>query len=116
MAGAGMPLPYVFRGSQLDTVRLEGIPLGLFEDTEYEEVALELEPGDFAVSVSDGFSESLDGQGEFYGDERLRDVLGGLRDASAQEILERLFDGVGSFCEGCPQGDDRTAVVLRVTE
>ena len=116
MAGAGMPLPYVFRGSQLDTVRLEGIPLGLFEDTEYEEVALELEPGDFAVSVSDGFSESLDGQGEFYGDERLRDVLGGLRDASAQEILERLFDGVGSFCEGCPQGDDRTAVVLRVTQ
>ena len=115
IAGAGMPFPHVHRRGESETVRLEGIPLGLFRDTEYDEVTLELEPGDFAVSVSDGFSESLNECGEAYGDKRLGDLLEGIHEESAEEILGKLFDSVGSFCEGCPQGDDRTAIVLRVT-
>ena len=115
IAGAGMPFPYVRRQGELRTVRLEGVPLGLFRDTGYDEVTLDLEPGDFAVSVSDGFSESLNERGEAYSDKRLGDLLEGIRGESAEEILGRLFDSVGNFCEGCPQDDDRTAVVLRVT-
>lgn len=116
IAGAGMPFPYVCRQGELEAIRVEGVPLGLFEDIGYEETALDLEPGDFAVSVSDGFSESLNECGETYSDERLGAVLEGIRTESAEEILGQLFDSVGNFCEGCPQDDDRTAVVLRVTE
>ena len=116
MSGAGMPFPYVCRGGALETVRLEGLPLGLFRDIRYDEVTLDLGPGDSVVTLSDGFSESLNECGESYGDERLGDVLRGTRNAPASVMLDRLFDGVRGFCDGCPPDDDRTAVILRVTE
>ncbi len=114
LAGAGLPFPLALRRGKIEAVRIEGIPLGLFADTEYAETALALEPGDFVVSVSDGFSESLDDSGQPYGDQRLADVVGSLRGSSADEVLEALFDDVGRFCGSCTQTDDRTAVVLRV--
>ncbi|MDE0123585.1 MAG: SpoIIE family protein phosphatase [Bryobacterales bacterium] len=116
MSGAGMPFPYVCRGGALETVRLEGLPLGLFRDIRYDEVTLDLGPGDSVVTLSDGFSESLNERGESYGDERLGDVLRGTWSAPASVMLDRLFDGVRGFCDGCPPDDDRTAVILRVTE
>lgn len=115
LAGAGMPAPYVFRMGRLDRIPLEGIPLGLFRGTAYDDVELDLEPGDFAVTVSDGFSDSLNARGETYGEDRLLQVLGTHRSASAQHILDRIFEDVGRFSGDCALSDDRTAVVMRVT-
>lgn len=114
LAGSGLPYPFVCRQGEIEAVRLEGLPLGLFPSIEYDETALHLEPGDFAVTVSDGFSESLDENGDPYGEQRLYSALTRLRHSSANEILQGIFDDVRQFCDGCTQTDDRTAVVLRV--
>ncbi len=115
LAGAGMPFPHLCRNGRVREIRLEGLPLGLFRSAQYDEVSLELQPGDFVVSVSDGIGESANHGNEPYGDERLRRVLEACRDASAAAILERVFDDLERFSAGCAQVDDRTAVVLRVT-
>ena len=115
MAAAGMPAPYVLRNGQLSRVQLEGFPLGLFRGATYEDVTLELQPGDLAVTFTDGFNETVNTDGATYGDDRLERVLRSHQNDSAQAILDRLFDDVSRFCEHCPQADDRTAVVLRVT-
>lgn len=115
ISGAGLPSPYLFRWGRLQRVRLEGIPLGLFRGISYEERSFRLEPGDWAVTVSDGFNDTVNDEDEAYGETRLMEVLQEARNASAQTILERLFDDVRKFCKRCPQADDRTAVVLRVT-
>ena len=115
MTGAGMPFPFVCRNGDVETVELEGVPLGLFRNIGYEETGIELSPGDFAISVSDGVSETVNSDGEWYGEGRLRRVLAASRGAPARAILERVFDELDGFCEGCSQSDDRTAVVLRVT-
>jgi sigma-B regulation protein RsbU (phosphoserine phosphatase) len=116
MSGAGMPFPYVSRQGRLDRIPLEGVPLGLFRGIAYDEVALELEPGDFAVTVSDGFSDSLNADGESYGEDRLLRVLAAHLSEPAETVLDRIFEDVGRFSEGCAPADDRTAVVLRVTD
>ena len=116
MASAGMPPPYVARDGRLDRIRLAGVPLGLLGGSEYDEVDFELAPGDFAVTVSDGFTESVDHNGEPWGDDRLMDILSDHRADSAETILDRIFEDVASFSDGCPLFDDRTAVVLRVVD
>ncbi len=116
MTGSGMPYPYVCRSGQIESIPLDGIPLGLFKESRYSEVSLQMAPGDFAVTVSDGFSETFDEGGEPYGDQRLKNVLEGLRDASAEEILQGIFDDVTRFCDGCALIDDRTAVVLKFVQ
>lgn len=116
MAAAGMPAPYVFRDGHLSRVQLEGLPLGLFRGSSYEDVGLDLQPGDLAVTFTDGFNETVNGDGETYGEQRLERVLRSHQNDSAQTIIDRLFDDVSRFCEHCPQADDRTAVVLRVTQ
>lgn len=114
LSGAGLPFPYVYRQGHLARVELAGIPLGLFRDAEYEDVRLALQPGDLVVSVSDGFTESFDEDGEAYGEQRLQLILDANRDETAATILDRVFADVGLFSAGAAQPDDRTAVVLRV--
>ncbi len=116
LSGAGLPYPYVYRRGQLTRVELSGIPLGLFRDARYEDVRLVLQPGDLVVSVSDGFTESFDANDEAYGEQRLRQILDANREESAETILERVFADVGLFSAGAPQADDRTAIVVRVTQ
>ena len=116
MTAAGMPFPYVCRDGLVRPVRMEGVPLGLFRSAAYDEVTVRLRPGDFVVSVSDGVSETVDALDQPYGEQRLLGILKASRDQSAETILERIFDDLGTYCGGCSQVDDRTAIVLRVTE
>ncbi len=116
LSGAGLPYPYVYRRGQLTRVELPGIPLGLFRDARYADVRLALQPGDLVVSVSDGFTESLDENDEAYGEQRLRQILDANREESAVTILERVFADVGLFSAGAAQADDRTAIVMRLTQ
>ena len=116
LSGAGLPYPYVYRKGKLSRVELSGIPLGLFREASYEDVKLALQPGDLVVSVSDGFTESLDERDEEYGEKRLRKILDANREESADTVLQRIFADVGLFSSSTPQSDDRTAIVVRVTE
>ncbi len=115
LSGAGLPFPYAYRQGKLERIKAEGIPLGLFSGVTYEDITLHLQPGDFVLSLSDGFSESFDANDEPYGEQRLLDVLEANLDESADTILARVFDDVSRFSEDCPQSDDRTAIVMRVT-
>lgn len=116
LSGAGLPYPYVYRNGKLARVELSGIPLGLFRDATYENVKLALQPGDLVVSVSDGFTESLGERDEEYGEKRLLKILDTNREESADTVLQRIFADVGLFSSRTAQSDDRTAIVVRVTE
>lgn len=73
-----------------------------------------LEPGDCLFCYTDGVPESRNAAGEFFGDDRLRDVLrrpGG----SADEILARVLKSIASHASGAEQYDDITMLVLHRT-
>lgn len=116
MAGAGLPFPFVCRQGRVERVPLEGIPLGLFREAVYQDVSLSLQPGDMMVTVSDGFGDSLNAKREAYGEDRILGVLREHVGLDAKQMLSLLFEDVGRFSEAAPQVDDRTAVVLRVTD
>ena len=64
----------------------------------------------------DGIIEATNGTGELFGFERTAEVIrkGCQEGLSAEAQLERIMGEVKRFRGETPQGDDQTAVVLKV--
>jgi sigma-B regulation protein RsbU (phosphoserine phosphatase) len=114
VANAGMPLPILVRKGQCRPIRAEGVPLGLLEHTEYQEVAVNLESGDLLAMFSDGITEAVSPRQEEFGARRLEHVLRQNAHRPPQEIVDRMFEEVRKFEGGRPQRDDQTLVLLKV--
>jgi sigma-B regulation protein RsbU (phosphoserine phosphatase) len=118
LANAGGPYPLLVRDGHVQAIRLEGVPLGLIPDIEYDETTVDLAPGDVVVFASDGILESENLAREEFGPARLKGILSAIsRRASAREITEQIMAATdGHSGAGIAPHDDRTLVVLRVTD
>ena len=95
-------------------VRAEGLPLGLFPNVSYEQIAVPTQPDDVVVFVSDGILDAEDTRSEMYGQERLASILCANRDESANHIADAILADVTRFQDGKDLFDDETIIVLRV--
>ena len=75
MANAGAIPPMICRGSEILKIRVEGVPLGLLDAREYEEVTFQAEPGDTIVLYSDGITDHINASGTEFGRGRLAQVV-----------------------------------------
>ena len=118
LSSAGSPYPLVLHDGHVLSVRLEGVPLGLLPGTQYDESTLDLAPGDVVVFASDGILESENSQEEEFGLQRLSAVLSRIApEDSARAIAERILAETDDHSgAGTAPHDDRTLVVLRVTD
>jgi len=114
LANAGMPLPLLVRDGRCRPIRAEGVPLGLLEHAEHQEIALTLEKGDLVAFFSDGLLEAATPEHEEFGSRRLENLLRGLVQRPVQEIVEAVFAEIDAFEQGHPQRDDQTLLVIRV--
>jgi sigma-B regulation protein RsbU (phosphoserine phosphatase) len=118
LANAGCPYPLLLRDGQVTELHLEGVPLGLFHGTQYDEDSFDLLPGDVVVFASDGIVESDNARGEDFGSERLAEILAATsRNDDARTIAGRIFAATDAHSgPGWAPHDDRTLLVLRVTD
>ena len=114
LANAGMPLPLLVRKGQSRTIRVEGIPLGLLEHTQYQDALVTLESGDLVAMFSDGIVEAANSKHEEFGSRRLEKVLRHNSHRPPDEIVASLLDEVREFEQGRPPRDDQTIVLIRV--
>ncbi len=75
LANAGGPYPLLVREGRTQEIRVEGVPLGLFPDTEYAETSFDLQSGDIVLFASDGILESENAEQEEFGSQRLHALL-----------------------------------------
>ena len=117
-ANAGSPYPLLLRHGQVEQLRIEGVPLGLFPDTRYEEISVDLRPGDTVLFASDGILESENRNKEEFGPERLASLLHAVTPAhSASDVADLILNATDDFSgKGFAPHDDRTLLVLRVTD
>jgi len=118
LANAGGPYPLLVRNGLVQAIRLEGVPLGLIPDTQYDETTIDVEPGDVVLFASDGILESENAAQEEFGPERLISLLAAISQGdSARAIADRILAETDnhSGTDVAPH-DDRTLVVLRVTD
>lgn len=118
LSNAGSPYPLLLRDGHVLSIRLEGVPLGLLPSTQYDESSIDLKPGDVVVLASDGILESANASEEEFGLHRLSGVLSSISPQdSARAIAERILAETDDHSgAGTAPHDDRTLVVLRVTD
>jgi sigma-B regulation protein RsbU (phosphoserine phosphatase) len=117
LSNAGGPYPLLVRDGSTQEIRVEGVPLGLFPDTEYDETTIDLQPGDIVLFASDGILESENAREEEFGSARLHALLASAGpEVSANELSEKIIAATDDHSgPGSNPHDDRTLLVLRVT-
>ncbi len=112
MANAGGSPPMVCRDGDILKIQVEGVPLGLLPDREYDEVVFKARAGDLIVLFSDGVSDHLSPAGEEYGRGSLARVVRRCCDCPPQQIVENIFADLDDF--NTVRFDDQTLIVMRV--
>jgi sigma-B regulation protein RsbU (phosphoserine phosphatase) len=97
----------------VETVGVPGTLLGVFDEVEITDVAVELDEGEALVLYTDGLTEARGDDGGLFGEERLAAALSATAGSTAEEIVERVRTDVAAFRRpGC--ADDVALLVLRV--
>jgi len=112
MANAGAIPPMICRGSEILKMRVEGVPVGLLESREYDEVTFQANPGDMIVLYSDGITDHLNSAGVEYGKARLEHVVRAGCRLPAAALIGAIFAELDKF--NTTAFDDQTVFVMKV--
>jgi hypothetical protein len=110
---AGHPPPLVLRGTTLEELPNGAMALGMLPDAIFSEQRVNLADGDVLIVFSDGVTEAMNANDEFFGDERLRARLPALARLAAQGIGTGVVAAVDEFVGDRRPHDDLSLVVLR---
>jgi len=114
-AGHEFPLHYHARSGEVTEMESTGMVLGIAEDMDYNEVHVPLEEGDLLVYFTDGLTDQVNPQEEFFGKERVQALMRERHDLSAQEFSTTLEGAVTTHRADAVQNDDIAFVVVKVT-
>ena len=113
---AGHDWPIHFRASTGRVTLLEGggMPTGIAEDAFFEEMRVQLEPGDALVLYTDGLCDARNYAGEAYGRERLISAVHAYGRLHANGLADAIIGDVRAFQAGTPPIDDLTLLVVKI--
>lgn len=92
-----------------------GTLVGLIPDTPFEPGQATLGPGDRLILYSDGITEAMRPDGDFYGDDRLVEAVraaGSAGPATPKALVDSILKSVLAHEEGKPPMDDKTLLVV----
>ena len=114
VANSGLPRPIYCHDGKIGIIEATGLPLGLFDDADYDEFSFRAKPGDMFVFFSDGILDATNKAEELFGRERVGEIVAANPDASADEMVELIFQAVAEHASGVEAFDDQTVVAIRV--
>lgn len=113
---AGHNRPYIIdeEGSFSMIPAKVNLALGMMEGLPYREQHFKLPKGGCIYMYTDGVTEALNPAQEFFGDERLKEVLNKHMDEAGDVdmFIENMYKEVDGFADGENQADDITMVYL----
>lgn len=114
---AGHNPPYLIRASgEILELSTRGMVLGVREESKFEEKSLLLNSGDILCLFTDGVTEAMNAQEEFFGEERLQETLLHAPRDSASSVLDFVVESVGLHAGGAHKNDDLTLMIVRVID
>jgi len=115
VANSGLPRPiYMHSNGSNEVIEATGLPLGLFDEADYDEFEFRMKPGDMFVFFSDGILDARNRKGELFGRGRVEQTVSECTDRSADCVVDSLFKAVAEHSAGVETFDDQTVVAIRV--
>jgi PAS domain S-box-containing protein len=113
---AGHEPPFVrSRSGEVVDLECEGRALGIISGFDYPQSTYTLQRGDVVLMLTDGITEALCRQREFFGREGVAAYLEQSHGASLEDIASGLLDAATSFASGSLR-DDAAIIVLELTD
>jgi sigma-B regulation protein RsbU (phosphoserine phosphatase) len=114
VANSGLPKPIYSHDGKIEVIEAIGLPLGLFDEADYDEVSFKAKPGDMFVFYSDGILDARNRHGQSFGPERVEAIVAGCADKSAACVVNEIFKAVSEHAADVDAFDDQTVVAIKV--
>ena len=114
VSNSGLPRPVFCRKGKTQLIEATGLPLGLFDDAEYDEFSFQAEADDLFVFFSDGILDATNKAGDLFGRTRLEKVITECYANSAESIVKSVFKAAAEHAKGVETFDDQTVVAIKV--
>jgi len=116
VANSGLPRPIYVHENQNTVIEATGLPLGLFDEADYDEFTFRMQPGDMFVFFSDGILDARNRSGELFGRGRVEKVISECASRSVDCVVDSLFKAVAEHSAGVETFDDQTVVAIQVKD
>ena len=112
---AGHEPAYLFDtdGSRRTLPMTQGMPMGVFDDFEYQSHREPLCPGDSIFLYTDGLTDAVNLSGDLFGKAGLESTLDSASTYSPKDMVGHVWTEIGNYSTGTPAADDMTCLVLR---
>jgi sigma-B regulation protein RsbU (phosphoserine phosphatase) len=114
ISNAGAEPLLICRAGEILTLKAEGVPIGLLEHQQYEEVTYEAESGDTLVLFSDGVEDQLNADEGHFGRPRIQRLVTKHGAENSFAIVNHIFEELDEFRAGVAITDDQTIVTMKV--
>ncbi|MCK4741025.1 MAG: serine/threonine-protein phosphatase, partial [Anaerolineales bacterium] len=116
-SNAGHNPPLLFTPESAgNLIRDHGIVLGVEADAKYSSSVIEINPGQLLVLYTDGVTEAYGGERGIFGLSRLRNLVLGLEDWDANNVVDAIVKRVIQFRGQPDLSDDLTVLTIRCQE
>ncbi len=112
---AGHPPPlYLAPNQTIIKGEVGNVPIGLFEDSQYDEGFIQLQPGGRLLLYSDGLLEARNPTREIFGEARLYEILTSTHQKSLQHSLDSMIDTILAWTEQEHADDDLSVLGIEL--
>ena len=103
-------------GARVESVHGQNLPIGVMAEEVYAQSSLQVGPGDALLAYSDGITEAQNGEGQWFGEERLRRLVQASQTAGLPPsvAMQALRQKLREFTGNQQPKDDQTSVMIEL--
>src|SRR5260370_14651519 len=87
-------------GGKIEFIEGTGLPVGLFDEADYDELNFKAKPGDLFVFYSDGILDARNRGGHSFGPERVAAIIASCATKAADCVVSDIFMVVHALATG----------------
>jgi sigma-B regulation protein RsbU (phosphoserine phosphatase) len=114
VANSGLPRPFYIRDGKIEIIEATGLPLGLFDEADYDEFTFKTKPGDMFIFFSDGILDAQNKVGQSFGRTGIERAIATCGDQSAECVVASIFKAAQEHASGVDPFDDETVVAIKI--